>query len=228
MRLLGIDLGTTNTVASIENYVHAISDTGGITLPSVVAFLPNGTTQIGAAASRRRAIDPLNTIFSSKRLIGRKFSDTQTTEFTERYPLEVVSEGDDEPAFETRAGRFSPTQIASMVLGAVHDQLKHLAWGLDAKIITVPAAFNASQRRATAAAAGLTGLGDVQLIDEPTATAAAYVALPGRVKTAAVYDLGGGTFDFAILDCSRRPPRLLANASDMFLGGDDIYYKNAE
>lgn len=228
MRLLGIDLGTTNTVASIENYVHAISDQGGSTLPSVVAFLPNGTTQIGAAASRRRAIDSENTIFSSKRLIGRRYSDTQTAEFQERYPFEVVCQGDDEPAFKTRAGQFTPTQIASIILSAVHDKLKHLSWGLDAKIITVPAAYNASQRRATTAAAQQSGLGDVQLVDEPTAAAAAYMALPGSVKTAAVYDLGGGTFDFAVLDCTRRPPRLLANASDLFLGGDDIDVKIAD
>ena len=109
MRLLGIDLGTTNTVAAVDGVVLPISaEDGRVTMPSVVSFPPKGPTQVGVLAKRRRAIDTRNTIFSAKRIIGRGWRDAETQEFMSRYPLELVEAEQDQPAFKTRAGLFMP------------------------------------------------------------------------------------------------------------------------
>jgi molecular chaperone DnaK len=227
MRKLGIDLGTTNTVACYEAEMLAIGDGGHGSLPSVVAFLPNGTTATGQAARRRRAIDGPNTLFSTKRIIGRRFDDAQTREFCTRYPFVVVDAGDDTPVFETRAGRFSPTDVAAMLLRRVSEPLGHEIEDLDV-VITVPTGFGEPQRAATLAAARDAGFANLRLVDEAVATAHAYHSLMHTRGLVAVYDLGGGTFDVSIVECLDGGLRVLSRATEPFLGGDDVDRKIAQ
>lgn len=221
MQVLGIDLGTTNTVAAMANHVLPISEGASSVLPSVVAFLPNGSTFVGSTARRRRVIDNENTIYSSKRIIGRRYDDSETEDFRERYRFKIVEGAKGEPRFVTRAGQYSPTDIGGMVLAEVLDRVRSIP-GEFAVRITVPPTFTASQREATLEAAAKAGLRNVALLDEPTATAYAYLSMPLCARRGVVYDLGGGTFDCAVVDWSAEGPRVLAQSSDLFLGGDDI------
>lgn len=221
MQVLGIDLGTTNTVAAIANHIIPIAESGSRTLPSVVAFLPNGRTFVGSSARRRRVIDAANTIYSSKRIIGRRYDDPETEDFRERYRFQLVEADDGGTHFVTRAGRFSPTDIARIVLEEVLDRVRSVPGEFEVQI-TVPPTFAPSQRDATLEAAAQAGLRNVALLDEPTATACAYLSLPLSAKRALVYDLGGGTFDCAVLEWSANQPQVIAQSSDLFLGGDDI------
>jgi molecular chaperone DnaK len=220
MHRIGIDLGTTNTVAALGGRGCPVDDEGRTTLPSVVAFLPNGVVQVGALARRRRAIDGSNTLYSSKRIIGRRFDSFEVRNFRERYPL-AVEDQDGWPAFRTRAGLVTPVDTAAHVLGALAQRTR-----IDPKAhrvtLTVPAAFSAVQRDATALAAERAGLGAVRLLEEPLATAHAYIACGTRCERAFVYDLGGGTFDCAVVQCTGGAPAVLAHTSDLTLGGDDI------
>ncbi len=229
MSVLGIDLGTTNTVAAMDGAPLEIPmEDGRTTLPSVVSFLPNGSTQVGLAAKRRRSIDHRNTIFSAKRIIGRRWSDAKTQEFSNRFPLELVESAEGTPAFATRAGQFTPTDIASVLLSATLDQARQLAGDCDTTIVTVPVAFGARQRSATSDAAEKAGFAKVRLIDEAMATAYAYMNVSNPVARAGIYDLGGGTFDFSIVDWTRGTPRVLGYESDLFLGGDDVDHQITE
>jgi molecular chaperone DnaK len=221
MRRIGIDLGTTNTVAAGEDRVFGIGQEGALSLPSVVAFMPNRRVEIGEVARRRRSIDGMNSIFSSKRIIGRRFHDSVVTEFRNRYPLKLVDSGDGTPVFETRAGQFGATEIASMILSQVHSRVSAALREAEV-VITVPAGFGEAQRGATREAARVAGFKTVRLVDEPLATAWAYRSDPDIGGVVAVYDLGGGTFDVSIVDLSGTAPRLLARGSDPYLGGDDV------
>jgi molecular chaperone DnaK len=227
MPLLGIDLGTTNSVVTIDRTVRRITESGRAVLPSVVAFLPNGNVSVGEVARRRRAIDCPNTIYSSKRIIGRRFGDSYTRNFIDRYPFEIVEARGGAPAFRTRTGDFTPTQIATRI---IEDVLART--GLDPQscetVVTVPASFSEAQRQASADAAAAAGLGYPRLVDEPSATALTYLHASHPCRRALVYDLGGGTFDCAVLDCSNGMPRMLAHASDLQLGGDDIDHELAQ
>jgi len=221
MNRVGIDLGTTNTVAAVEDHVLAIGEEGASSLPSVVAFLPNGRVLVGEAARRRRSIDGPNTLFSAKRILGRRLSDGVTAEFRERYPFELVDAGGDRPAFRTRAGLHTPTEVAAILLGEIHTRLAGADEGVEA-VITVPTGFLEQQREATREAARAAGFDPVRLVDEPEATAWAYRNEAGVEGVVAVYDLGGGTFDVSVLEMGTGPPRLLARACDPYLGGDDV------
>lgn len=221
MMTLGIDLGTTNTVAAIEAKVLALDSSGTFLFPSVVAYLPNGAIIVGHGARRRRAIDPRNTIFSAKRLIGRTWNSSDTSEFLRRYPFDVA-ESDGHPVFKTRAGDVSPTQIASAILAAVRKATRVDPDNVIA-VVTVPSMFTDAHRTATLRAAELAGFVNVEIISEPIAVAQAHLSrLTNRPSLAAVYDFGGGTFDLAIVDCSDRKIRLVAHSGDLYLGGDDV------
>ncbi len=221
MSKIGIDLGTSNTVACLQERILKLGKNREGRLPSVVAFLPNGRVATGAAARRRRALDGENTIFSSKRIIGRRFSDAKTQQFRENYSCEIVDAGGDRPAFKTRAGLHSPVDIASILLDEISGRLNDLSVDLEV-VLTVPTGFTPKQREETITAGLHSGLPNLQLVDEASATAFAYHADPDICGPVAVYDLGGGTFDFAILDCDHRTPRVISQASDLFLGGDYI------
>jgi molecular chaperone DnaK len=217
---IGIDLGTTNTVAARGERACPVDEQGRATLPSVVAFLPNGAVQVGKLARRRRAIDGANTLFSSKRIIGRRFDSHEVRNFRERYPLVLEEQEGGWPAFRTRAGLVTPVEVATHVLRALVERT-----GIDPKdgvTVTVPSSFAGPPREATARAAQRAGLGDVRLLEEPVATAHAYIRSGMRCERAFVYDLGGGTFDCAVVDCTAGAPVLLAHASDLTIGGDDV------
>ncbi len=221
MHRIGVDLGTTNTVVAVGGRARPLDDGERTTLPSVVAFLPNGRVQVGEHARRRRAIDGSNTIFSSKRIIGRRYDSHEVRNFRDRYPFELEEVEGGWPAFRTRAGLISPLEVATHVLGALITRT-----GIEPEnapvTVTVPASFAESQKQATAEAAAAAGLGDVTLLEEPVATAHAYIACGARSERAFVYDLGGGTFDCAVVDCTTGEPTLLAHTSDLTLGGDDV------
>ena len=219
--IVGIDLGTTNSVSAIAGRAVSITEDGCCTLPSVVAFLPNGHTMVGRGARRRRAIDFENTIWSSKRIMGRRFRDSTTASFRERYRFSMIEGPNGEPLFATRTGNFSPTEIASKVLGEIAQWAEFRTKATQVNV-TIPAMFGTAQRDATTQAAALAGIPNVQLISESTAVVFAYRALDIELGNTLVYDLGGGTFDCAVLDCSEEAPKLLSHASDLFLGGDDI------
>ena len=229
MRVLGIDLGTTNTVAAIENVALPIStEDGRTTLPSVVSFIPNGRIQCGISAKRRRSIDPQNTIYSSKRIIGRGWSDAATQDFRKRYPFDLAETEDGLAGFSTRAGISTPVDIATIILTKTFELVKYHPSGFEKTFITVPASFNAHQRDATTAAGERAGLPELSLIEEPLATAYAYGNVMNRVRRAGVYDLGGGTFDFSIVEWVDDTPRLIASESDLLVGGDDLDHLIAE
>ncbi len=221
MRQLGIDLGTTNTVACFGEEILGIDDGGVGCLPSVVAFLPNGSVATGEASRRRRAIDGANTIFSSKRIIGRRFDEEQTREFRERYPFEVIDSGHDSPIFATRGGWHSPTDIAAILLRCICEPLCDEMRDLDV-VITVPSGFGEPQRAATLAAAKAAGFQRLRLVDESEATACVYQAVSSLRGVVGVYDLGGGTFDVSIVECRDSDVRVLSRGTEPFLGGDDI------
>ena len=191
MQVLGIDLGTTNTVAAMANHIIPIAENGSGVLPSVVSFLPNGRTFVGSTARRRRVIDAENTIYSSKRIIGRRYGDPESEDFRERYRFKISEGEDGGSCFATRAGQFTPTDIAAMVLSEVLDRVSSIPGEFEVRL-TVPPTFTTSQRDATLEAAAQAGLRKVLLLDEPTATAYAYLSLPLGAKRGIVYDLRAG------------------------------------
>jgi molecular chaperone DnaK len=217
---LGIDLGTTNTVLAMGREIIAASAAGPV-LPSVVAFPPSGEVVVGQDARRRRAIDTPNTIHSAKRLIGRKWFAIERAEFQRCYPAFALKElPGGLVGFETRRGLVGPVDIAAHILTAACSYAKIQPKRI-ALAITVPAKFGPEQRAATAEAATRAGFETVHVLDEPMATALAYGSR-APVKTAVVYDFGGGTFDVAVIDCTTTPYKVLAKDGDPFLGGDDI------
>jgi molecular chaperone DnaK len=226
-KILGIDLGTTNSCMAVmeggEPMVLENSE-GARTTPSVVAFAKNGERLVGQAAKRQAVTNPKNTIFSAKRLIGRKFA--ELTEADKRMPYAIVaaSNGDAhiqvEVAGETKT--FSPQEIAAMVLGKLKaDAEAKLGETIKQAVITVPAYFNDSQRNATKAAGEIAGLEVLRIINEPTAAALAYGLDKKSDEKIAVYDLGGGTFDISVLEIGDGVFEVLATDGDTKLGGDD-------
>jgi molecular chaperone DnaK len=221
-RTIGIDLGTTNTVGAIEGAALASAAEGGAILPSVVAFPPSGATLVGAPAKKRRAIDPKNTIFSAKRLMGKSWHSYNATAFRKQYPFDLIATSGEQCAFKTRAGAYTPSDIAAYVVGKLLSMHRVDPMQTDA-VIAVPASFDEPARQATVDAAHKAGLRQVSTVAEPVATAVAYLE-QGRqgYNRVAVYDFGGGTFDLAILDASTHPARVIAHGGDPYLGGDDI------
>jgi molecular chaperone DnaK len=187
----------------------------------VVAFVPSGERLVGSAARERRLRDPKNTIYSSKRIIGQSWFSMRTRKFIKQYPFELVDK-DGSPAFQTRGGALTATEIATVIVSALSERAAISPEGHGATVC-VPAGFGRDQRAATARAVQAAGYAEVRTVDEPIATALAY-AHEGRLGSGrvAVYDFGGGTFDLAVLDCSARPLRVLAHGGDASIGGDDI------
>jgi molecular chaperone DnaK len=221
-RSLGIDLGTTNSVAARSAQVLPLVDgeAPSTLMPSVVALLPGGGALVGADARGRRAFDPRNTIYGSKRLMGEAWTSYATRQFQAQYPHELVPAADGGVQFETRAGRIRPDEVAALMVshlcmrGAVQPE------GLST-VVTVPTSFREASRRATLDAMARAGFHEVRVIEEPVATAIAYLQR-ASLRYAAVYDLGGGTFDFAVIDCSSFPFRVVGHEGDPYLGGDDV------
>ena len=226
-KVLGIDLGTTNSCMAImeggEPTVIPNSE-GARTTPSIVAFAKNGERLVGQSAKRQAITNPQNTIFSAKRLIGRKFSEVQ--EEAKGLPYTIV-EGKNSDAWiectvNGKPERFAPEQISAMILGKLKaDAEAYLGEKVTSAVITVPAYFNDAQRQATKDAGTIAGLEVLRIINEPTAASLAYGLDKKSDETIAVYDLGGGTFDISILEIGDGVFEVKATNGDTHLGGDN-------
>jgi len=225
--IVGIDLGTSNSVvahADAGGNVRVLADeSGGKIHPSVVSFHPNGGVVVGAGAKQRKVIDPQNTIYSVKRLIGRAYSSHEVKTAKKRMPYQI-KEGENElPLIVTRGGEFAVPEISAIVLDHVRNiGTAQLGQEVTRAVVTVPASFNDAQRSATATAGAIAGITVVRVLNEPTAAALAYGNMRNLKSTIAVYDFGGGTFDITILRLNDQVYEVLGTAGDTFLGGDDL------
>ncbi len=223
-RAAGIDLGTTNSLVAtvMDGHARTLPDEAGRhLLPSVVRYAPDGSVTVGSEAQAASFEDPLNTVASVKRFMGRGLADVQT--LGKRFPYEFAADGGGMVKIRTRAGERSPVEVSSEILKVLKGRAeKALDGPLEGVVITVPAYFDDAQRQATKDAARLAGLNVLRLLNEPTAAAVAYGLDKGAEGVHAVYDLGGGTFDISLLRFSRGVFEVLATAGDSALGGDDI------
>jgi molecular chaperone DnaK len=225
--IVGIDLGTSNSVvahADEVGVVKVLADDGGYKIhPSVVSFHPNGGVVIGAGAKQRKVIDPSNTIYSVKRMIGRAYDSPEVEILKGRVPYKL-KEGDNRgPLIVTRGGEFAPPEISAIVLDHVRNIAQaRLETPVNRAVVTVPASFNDAQRSATATAGAIAGLTVVRVLNEPTAAALAYGNTRNLKEVIAVYDFGGGTFDITILKLNDQVYEVLGTSGDTFLGGDDL------
>ncbi len=223
---VGIDLGTTNTVVAAvrDGQPVTLADEAGRKLiPSFVAFHPSGKVLVGESAKERRVVDPSNTIYSVKRLIGRTYSSDEVQRAIKAMPFELV-EGDKQGVRVVARGEvYTLPEISAFVLRRAK-AIAEAALGqvVDKAVITVPANFNDPQRAATKLAGKLAGFDVLRILNEPTAAAMAYGHSEGMSERIAVYDLGGGTFDVTLLDLSGEVFEVLATGGDTSLGGDDI------
>lgn len=226
MSVVGIDLGTTNTVVACvrSGKVHVLADEHGARLlPSVVSFHPNGEVLVGAAAKARRIIDPKNTVYSHKRLIGRSWGSPEIAQAKSRFAFELKEGPGQGPLIRARGQDYTLPEISAFVLKRVR-QIAETAVGgaVERAVITVPAHFNELQRASTKVAGRVSGLEVLRILNEPTAAALAYGLGRTGNERVAVYDFGGGTFDCTLLDLNGNVFEVLATAGDSFLGGDDI------
>jgi molecular chaperone DnaK len=224
--VVGIDLGTTNTVVACvrSGKVHVLADEHGARLlPSVVSFHPNGEVLVGGAAKARRVIDPRNTVYSHKRLIGRSWCSPEIAQAKSRFAFELKEGPGQGPLIRARGQDYTLPEISAFVLKRTR-QIAEAALGgpVERAVITVPAHFNELQRASTKVAGRVSGLEVLRILNEPTAAALAYGLGRTGNERVAVYDFGGGTFDCTLLDLNGNVFEVLATAGDSFLGGDDI------
>ena len=226
-KIIGIDLGTTNSCMSVMEGGEPVvipNSEGARTTPSIVAFAKNGERLVGQAAKRQAVTNPSNTIFSAKRLIGRKFSEVKEESSTLPYKVVKGKNGDAyiEAEVDGKSEQFAPEQIAAIVLQKLKaDAEAYLGEKVTDAVITVPAYFNDAQRQATKDAGKIAGLEVKRIINEPTAAALAYGLDKGSDEVIAVYDLGGGTFDISILEIGDGVFEVKATNGDTHLGGDN-------
>jgi molecular chaperone DnaK len=223
-KIIGIDLGTTNSgVAIMEGKEPKIitNSEGGRLTPSVVAFDDKGEVLVGQIARRQAITNPENTVFSAKRLIGRRYDEAKSD--VERLPYKVVAAPNGDCAIEIRGKRYSPPEISARVLQKLKRAAEeYLGETVTEAVITVPAYFNDSQRQATKDAGKIAGLEVKRIVNEPTAAALAYGLDKKKDQLVAVYDLGGGTFDISILEVGDKVVEVVSTNGDTRLGGDDI------
>ncbi len=232
MAVVGIDLGTTNTVVACarSGRVHVVADDQGRhLLPSVVSFHPNGDVLVGHAARERRVVDAKNTIASVKRLIGRAWDSDEIKKSRPRFAFELREGLGQGPVVAVRDQTYTLPEISAFILRRAK-QVADAGLGepVDRAVITVPASFNELQRAATKVAGRIAGLDVMRIINEPTAATLAYGFGRRAKERVAVYDFGGGTFDCTLLELSGNVFEVLATAGDSFLGGDDIDLAIAE
>src|SRR5277367_1356873 len=230
-KVIGIDLGTTNSCVAImeggDPVVIANSE-GSRTTPSVVAFTEAGERLVGQIAKRQSITNPTNTVFAIKRLMGRRFDDAEVQKALKVLPYKVVKNDDGAAWVEIRGKKYSPPQISAEVLRKMKQTAEdYLGEKVTEAVITVPAYFNDSQRQATKDAGRIAGLDVKRIINEPTAAALAYGMDKRRGDAKiAVYDLGGGTFDISIIEIAEvdgeHQFEVLATNGDTFLGGEDF------
>ena len=223
-KIIGIDLGTTNSVVAImegDKPVVIVNDEGQRTTPSVVAFTKDGDRLVGVVARRQAITNPENTLYSVKRLIGRRFN--ESNDDVKRMPFQVVPADNGDCRIRVAGRDYSPPEVSAMVLQKLKVQAEaYLGQAVTEAVITVPAYFNDSQRQATKDAGRIAGLDVKRIINEPTAAALAYGLDKGKDEVIAVYDLGGGTFDVSILEVADNVVEVKSTNGDTHLGGDDI------
>jgi molecular chaperone DnaK len=226
-KIIGIDLGTTNSVVSVmEGGEPTVIPTaeGGRLCPSVVAFTKGSERLVGQTARRQAVVNPDNTVFSVKRLMGRRYDDPEVAKAREILPYQIVrgSDGDARIQIPQMNREYTPQEISAMILRKLkQDAESYLGETVTDAVITVPAYFNDSQRQATKDAGEIAGLTVRRIINEPTASSLAYGLDKAADETILVFDLGGGTFDVSILDVGEGVVEVKATSGDTFLGGDD-------
>jgi len=225
-KVIGIDLGTTNSVvAYLEGGQPVVipNKEGSRLTPSVVAFTKQGEILVGQLAKRQAITNPKNTIFSIKRLMGRRYDDPEVEKARKVLPYEIIPGKHGEACVKMGDRVYTPPEISAMILRKLkEDAEEYLGEKIQEAVITVPAYFNDSQRQATKDAGKIAGLDVKRIINEPTAAALAYGLGKGKEEIIAVYDLGGGTFDISILEIGDGVFEVKATAGDTFLGGDDF------
>ena len=225
-KVIGIDLGTTNSCVAIMEgkTAHVIENSEGArTTPSMVAFADNGERLVGHPAKRQAVTNPENTLFAIKRLIGRTFQDPTTQKDKDLVPYKIVKADNGDAWVSVRDEKHSPSQISAFILQKMKETAEsYLGETVTQAVITVPAYFNDAQRQATKDAGKIAGLEVLRIINEPTAAALAYGLDKNEGKTIAIYDLGGGTFDVSILEIGDGVFEVKATNGDTFLGGEDF------
>ena len=226
-KIIGIDLGTTNSVVAVMeggNPTVIANAEGSRTTPSVVAFTKTGDRLVGVTAKRQAVVNPENTIYSVKRLMGRRIDDAETKKTMQMVPY-TVTEGPNHDArvsVPTKNKAYTPQEISAMILGKLkRDAESYLGEEVKQAVITVPAYFNDSQRQATKDAGQIAGLEVLRIINEPTAAAVAYGLDKKDDETILVFDLGGGTFDVSVLEVGDGVIEVKSTNGDTHLGGDD-------
>ncbi len=224
-KIIGIDLGTTNSCVSVlegKNPVVIPNSEGRNTTPSVVAFVDGGERKVGDPAKRQAITNPTRTVYSIKRFMGETYD--QTLKETERVPYKVVNNGNNQPRVEIDGRQYTPQEISAMILQKMKKTAEdYLGTTVTDAVITVPAYFNDSQRKATKEAGEIAGLNVQRIVNEPTAAALAYgLDKDQSDKRIAVFDLGGGTFDISILELGDGVFEVKSTNGDTHLGGDDF------
>src|ERR1044071_4328687 len=223
-KIIGIDLGTTNSVVAVmeggELTVITNSE-GGRTTPSVVAFTKDGSRLVGQVAKRQAVTNPENTVYSIKRFMGRRYN--EVTEEIKQVPYKVQGAGNGDVRLAAGGKEWSPPEISAIILQKMKQSAEdYLGQKVDKAVITVPAYFNDSQRQATKDAGRIAGLEVMRIVNEPTAAALAYGLDKKKDETIAVFDFGGGTFDVSILEVGEGVVEVKSTNGDTHLGGDDI------
>ncbi|HEV3217099.1 MAG TPA: molecular chaperone DnaK [Vicinamibacterales bacterium] len=223
-KVIGIDLGTTNSVVSVMEGGQPtviVNQEGSRITPSVVAFTKEGERLVGQVAKRQAVTNPENTVFSIKRFMGRKSGEVAGEQ--QRVPYKVVDSTNGDAWVEARGKQYSPPEISAMVLQKLKQSAEdYLGQTVTDAVITVPAYFNDSQRQATKDAGKIAGLNVLRIINEPTAAALAYQLDKKKDETIAVYDFGGGTFDISVLEVGEGVVEVKSTNGDTHLGGDDL------
>ncbi len=223
-KIIGIDLGTTNSVVAIMEGKEPrviTNEEGGRLTPSVVAFDDKGEVLVGQIARRQAITNPENTVFSVKRFMGRRFE--EAVEEQKRVPYKVVRGASGEAGLEIRGKKYTPPEISARILMKLKRAAEEfLGQKVTEAVITVPAYFNDAQRQATKDAGKIAGLEVKRIVNEPTAAALAYGLDKGKDHIIAVYDFGGGTFDISVLEVGEKVVEVVATNGDTHLGGDDL------
>ncbi len=225
-KVIGIDLGTTNSCVAIMSGgdpVVIANAEGSRTTPSVVAITDKNERLVGQIAKRQAITNPENTIFSVKRLMGRKFKSKEVQEAMKRLPYKVVEADNGDAHVELRGKRYSPPEVSAMILQKMRQTAEdYLGEKVTEAVVTVPAYFDDSQRQATKDAGQIAGLNVLRIINEPTAASLAYGLDKKKDERIVVYDLGGGTFDVSVLEIGEGVFEVKSTNGDTYLGGDDF------
>jgi len=224
--VIGVDLGTTNSCVSVMegSTPKVIENSEGFrTTPSVIAFTSDGERLVGAPARRQAVTNPTNTLYASKRYIGRRFDDKEVQKDIKHVPFKIVKASNGDAWFEAQGKVYSPSQLGAFTLTKMKETAEsYLGSAVGNAVVTVPAYFNDSQRQATKDAGKIAGLNVLRVINEPTAAALAFGMEKSEDKVIAVYDLGGGTFDVSVLEIQKGVFEVKSTNGDTYLGGEDF------